>query len=68
MDGARALDGYPRPTRYGLANLLMSKVEEGWRILIWHNMELAGRLHGTRDLRLTKEPGRSRSRMALWAG
>lgn len=42
MDGARTLDGYPRPTRYGLTNLLMRKDPEGWRILVWHNMELVG--------------------------
>lgn len=40
MEGARTLDGHLRPTRYGLFNLAMRKDQEGWRILIWHNMEL----------------------------
>lgn len=41
MEGARTLDGLPRPTRYGLASLVMRRDACGWRILVWHNMELA---------------------------
>ncbi|HEU5003437.1 MAG TPA: SgcJ/EcaC family oxidoreductase [Actinomycetota bacterium] len=42
MHGARTLDGSPRPTRYGLFSLVMRTTTEGWRIAVWHNMELAG--------------------------
>jgi uncharacterized protein (TIGR02246 family) len=42
MEGARTLDGLPRPTRYGLFDLGMRRERAGRRILVWHNMELSG--------------------------
>ncbi len=42
MDGALTPYGQLRPTRYGLASLVMRKDPDCWRILLWHNMELEG--------------------------
>jgi uncharacterized protein (TIGR02246 family) len=42
MDGAPDARRPAAPDALWLFNLVMRKEREGWRILIWHNMELGG--------------------------